>query len=134
MGRYLGDRREAGALSRGMLGEISQWVVAYAQTRNRADLAAAFVVRKTRTSGDSVARGIATLRDLPAPAPLITDAIDQWLSPRIVGALLAHGIRTPADLTVRILRRRPWWSSISGLVAADARRIEAFFAPHPALT
>ncbi|HDR9511640.1 integrase [Burkholderia cepacia] len=134
VGRYLGDRREAGASSRGILGEIRQRLVAYAQTRHRADLAAAFVVRPTRTSGDSVARAIETLRNLPVPAPLITDAIDQWLSPRIVGALLAHGIRTLADLTVRIPRRRRWWSSISGLGAAGARRIEAFFATHPALT
>ncbi|MGS1076293.1 phage integrase family protein [Burkholderia glumae] len=134
VGRYLGDRREAGASSRGILGEIRQRLVAYAQTRHRADLAAAFVVRPTRTSGDSVARAIETLRNLPVPAPLITDAIDQWLSPRIVGALLAHGIRTLAELTVRIPRRRRWWSSISGLGVAGARRIEAFFATHPALT
>ncbi|KVZ70486.1 integrase, partial [Burkholderia ubonensis] len=43
-------------------------------------------------------------------------------------------IRTLADLTVRIPRRRRWWSAIAGLGVAGARRIEAFFAAHPALT
>lgn len=134
VGRYLGDRREAGASSRGILGEIRQRLVAYAQARRRADLAAAFVVGPTRTSGDSVTRAIETLRNLPVPAPLITDAIDLWLPPRIVKALRAHGIRTLADLTVRIPRRRRWWSAIAGLGVAGARRIEAFFAAHPELT
>ncbi len=65
VGRYLGDRREAGASSRGILGEIRQRLVAYAQTRHRADLAAAFVVRPTRTSGDSVARAIERFATCP---------------------------------------------------------------------
>ncbi|KVN60763.1 integrase [Burkholderia ubonensis] len=66
--------------------------------------------------------------------PLITDTIDLWLPPRIVEALHTHGIRTLADLTVRIPRRRCWWSAIAGLGVAGARRIEAFFAAHPALS
>lgn len=73
-------------------------------------------------------------RNLPAPMPLITDTIDLWLPPRIVEALHAHGIRTLADLTVWIPRRRCWWSAIAGLGVAGARRIEAFFAAHPALS
>lgn len=70
---YLGDRREAGASSRGILGQIRRRLVAYAQARHRADLAAAFVARPTRTSGESVTRTIDALRNLPMPAPLITD-------------------------------------------------------------
>lgn len=132
--RYLGDRREAGASSRGVLGRIRRQLVAYAQARHRADLAAVFVARPTRTSADSVARGIEALRNLPVPVPLIGDAVDLWLPPRIVEALNAHGIRTLADLTVRIPRRRRWWSAIAGLGVAGARRIEAFFAAHPGLT
>ena len=62
------------------------------------------------------------------------DAVDQWLPPRIVEALHAHGIRTLADLTVRIPRRRRWWFAIAGLGLASARRVEAFFVAHPALT
>ncbi|OXJ22504.1 integrase [Burkholderia sp. HI2714] len=131
---YLGVRREAGASSRGILGQIRRRLVAYAQARHRADLAAAFVVRPTRTSADSVTRAIEVLRNLPVPEPLITDTVEQWLPPRIVEALHAHGVRTLADLTVRIPRRRRWWSAIAGLGAAGARRIEAFFAAHPALT
>ncbi|CAM2198494.1 protein of unknown function (plasmid) [Paraburkholderia kururiensis] len=118
----------------GVLGRIRRQLIAYAQARHRADLAAVFVARPTRTSADSVARGIEALRNLPVPVPLISDAVDLWLPPRIVEALNAHGIRTLADLTVRIPRRRRWWSAIAGLGVAGARRIEAFFAAHPGLT
>lgn len=69
-----------------------------------------------------------------APVPQIGDAIDAWLPARAVAALRAHGIATLADLTVRIPRRRQWWKAIAGLGLAGARRIEAFFAAHPALT
>ncbi|WP_175924236.1 phage integrase family protein [Burkholderia latens] len=132
--RYLGDRRIAGASSRGILGQIRRRLIAYAQGRHRADLTAAFVVRPTSASTDAVARAIQALRNLAVPMPQITDAVEQWLPPRIVVALHAHGIRTLADLTVRIPRRRRWWSAIAGLGVAGARRIEAFFAVHPALT
>jgi hypothetical protein len=40
----------------------------------------------------------------------------------------------PEPLTVRISRRRQWWTVIPGLGLASARRIEAFFAAHLALT
>jgi site-specific recombinase XerD len=43
-------------------------------------------------------------------------------------------IRTLADLTLRVPRRRRWWAGIAGLGPAGARHIEAFFAQHPALT
>ncbi|EDT03123.1 phage integrase family protein [Burkholderia ambifaria IOP40-10] len=52
----------------------------------------------------------------------------------MVAALQAHGIRTLADLTVRIPRRRRWWIAIAGLGAAGARHVEAFFAAYPVLT
>lgn len=117
-----------------MLGQIRRQLVAYALVRRRADLAAVFVTRPTKTSGECVARTIELLRNLPAPSPSITDEIEMWLSPRIVAALHAHGILTLADLTVRIPRRRRWWSAIAGLGVAGARRIEMFFAAHPTLT
>ncbi|WP_063534825.1 site-specific integrase [Burkholderia sp. MSMB1589WGS] len=132
--RYLGDCCDAGESSRGVLGQIRRRLVAYALARHRADLAATFVVRPTKTSADSVSRAIEVLRNLPVPAPLITDTVEQWLPPRIVEALHAHGVRNLADLTVRIPRRRRWWSAIAGLGVTGARRIEAFFAAHPALT
>lgn len=132
--RYLGDRRAAGASSRSILGRIRRRLVAYARARHREDLAAAFVDRPSNASADVVARTIDALRRLPVPEPHISDEIDAWLSPRVVAALQAHGIRTLADLTVRIPRRRRWWSAIDGLGVAGARHVEAFFAAHPALT
>ncbi len=46
----------------------------------------------------------------------------------------AHGIKTLAELTVRIPRRRRWWTAIAGLGATGARQVESFFAEHPHLT
>lgn len=132
--RYLGDRRASGASSRSILGRIRRRLVAYARVRHREDLAAAFVDRPSNASADVVARAIDALRHLPVPEPHISDEIGAWLPPRVVAALRAHGIRTLADLTVRIPRRRRWWSAIDGLGVAGARHVEAFFAAHPALT
>ncbi len=101
--RYLGERKAPGASARGVLGGIRRTLVAFARSRHRADLAETFGERST-ASADTVARTIETLRSLPAPKPHIADAIDQWLPPRVVTALRAHGIRTLADLTVRIPR------------------------------
>jgi len=131
--RYLGDRKAPGASARGLLGRIRRTLIAYAASRHRDDLAEVFGERSA-ASADTVARAIELLRNLPAPVPNIADAIDQWLPPRVVVALQAHGIRTLADLTVRIPRRRRWWSTIEGLGVAGARRVEAFFAAYPALT
>jgi hypothetical protein len=36
------------------------------------------------------------------------------------------GIRTLAELTLRVPRHRRWWSGIAGLGPAMARQIEAF--------
>ncbi|RQV15059.1 integrase [Burkholderia cenocepacia] len=132
--RYLGDRRQAGVSSRGILGRIRRQLVAFAVQRHREDLAAVFVDRPSKASADGVARAIETLRNLLVPTPVITDTLEAWFPPRIVAALQAHGIRTLADLTVRIPRRRRWWAAITGLGIAGARRIEVFFAAHPALT
>lgn len=132
--RYLGDRRAAGASSRSILGLIRRRLVAYARARHREDFAAAFVDHPSNASADVVARTIDALRHLPVPEPHISDEIGAWLPPRVVAALRAHGIRTLADLTVRIPRRRRWWSAIDGLGVAGARHVEAFFAAHPALT
>ncbi|RQR51263.1 integrase [Burkholderia sp. Bp9140] len=131
--RYLGDRRQAGVSSRGILGRIRRQLVAFAVQRHRADLAAVFVDRPSKASADGVARAIEALRNEPMPTPSITDPLEVWFPPRIVAALHAHSIRTLADLTVRIPRRRRWWAAIAGLGVAGAHRIEAFFAAHPAL-
>ena len=132
--RYLGDRRAAGASSRALLGRIRRQLVAFAVRRQREDLAATFADRPSKASAEEVASAVAALRSLPMPTPSITDTLELWLPPRVVAALHAHGIRTLADLTVRIPRRRRWWTAIAGLGVAGARRVEAFFAAHPALT
>ncbi|HDR9278225.1 TPA: site-specific integrase [Burkholderia vietnamiensis] len=131
--RYLGDRRQAGVSSRGILGRIRRQLVAFAVQRHREDLAAVFVDCPSKASADGVARAIEALRNEPMPTPSITDPLEVWFPPRIVAALHAHSIRTLADLTVRIPRRRRWWAAIAGLGVAGAHRIEAFFAAHPAL-
>ncbi|OAJ52513.1 integrase [Paraburkholderia ginsengiterrae] len=132
--RYLGDRREVGASSRAILGRIRRQLVAFAVQRHRGNLAAVFADRQSKASAEEVADAIAVLRSLPMPTPSITDAVEVWLPSRIFAALHAHGIQTLADLTVRIPRRRRWWTAIVGLGVTGARRIEAFFAAHPALT
>lgn len=131
--RYLGERKPPGASSRGVLGRIRRALIAFATSRQRGDLADAFR-DWSPASGAAIARAIDALRSLPPPAPHIADEIDQWLPARVVTALRAHGIRTLADLTVRIPRRRRWWSAIEGLGVAGARHVEAFFAAYPALT
>ncbi|WP_310037434.1 phage integrase family protein [Paraburkholderia caribensis] len=131
--RYLGSRKAPGASARGVLGRIRRVLVAFATSRHRADLAVIFRERSAVTA-DAVTRAIEALRKLPIPVPHIADDIGQWLPPRVVAALQAHGIRTLADLTVRIPRRRRWWTTIVGLGAAGARHVEGFFAAHPTLT
>lgn len=60
--------------------------------------------------------------------------VERWLPARSARALKAHGIKTLADLTVRIPRRRRWWAVIPDLGATSAKQIEAFFAAHAELT
>ena len=132
--RYLSERRATGASSRSILGRIRRRLVAFARARHREDLAIAFVDRPSQAVVDAVVQAIDVLRHLPVPQPHISDEIGEWLPPRVVVSLQAHGIRTLADLTVRIPRRSRWWSTIDGLGAAGARHVEAFFAAYPALT
>lgn len=107
----------------------------YARSRQRADLATLFECQahKRRHHARATTQVVETLRTLPLPTPHIGDDITRWLPDRAVRVLHAAGIRTLADLTVRIPRRRQWWSAIPGLGPASAKWIEAFFAKHPAL-
>lgn len=66
--------------------------------------------------------------------PLVTDELARWLPARAAKAMNAHGMRTLADLTVRIPRRRQCWVAIPGLGATSAKQVESFFAVHPELT
>lgn len=134
--RYLPDRVGAGQSARGVLGGVRRRLVRIARQVGRPDLLDVF----THPDGErlqkakAVADAIEQLRHARAPVPQISDDIGLWLPTRAVSVLRAHGIATLADLTVRIPRRRQWWKAIPGLGPASARRIEAFFAGHPALT
>ncbi|WP_239143014.1 phage integrase family protein [Variovorax sp. WS11] len=134
--RYLSDRRAAGASARSVIGRVKRQLVIFATSRARANLAATLVTASPsdRELAKAAATAIETLRGIPPPQPLIGDAVDRWLPVGLLGVLHAAGIRTLADLTLRVPRRRRWWASIGGLGPAGARHIEAFFAQHPAFT
>ncbi|KML49361.1 integrase [Burkholderia cepacia] len=134
--RYLPDRLGAGRSARGVIGGIRRRLVRVARQAGRPDLAERLGhpdgerLREAKAANEA----IGMLRHARAPAPQISDDVGLWLPARAVAALRAHGIATLADLTVRIPRRRQWWSAIAGLGVASARHIEAFFAAHPDLT
>jgi len=134
--RYLPDRRAAGASARSVIGRVKRQLAAFATSRAQADMAAVLAASSPsdRKLAKAAAAAIETLRGMPPPQPLIGDAVERWLPVRLVGVLHAAGIRTLADLTLRVPRRRRWWAGIEGLGPASARHVEAFFAQHPALT
>lgn len=134
--RYLPDKRATSQSSRAILGRLRRRLATYAVERHRPDLAESFTVPAGQRTlrARAMAESLAELARLPAPQPVLGDSIERWLSARAVEALHARGIKTLADLTVRIPRRRRWWAAIPGLGQSGARRIEAFFATHPELT
>ena len=136
MTAYLGDAREAGRSSRGVIGAIRRDIAAFARSRHRGDLAKLFSGpgRKGPAAARAVAAAIDQLRVASVPVPLIGDAVDRWLEPRVASVLRKAGIKTLADLTLRVPRRRRWWIEIGGLGVTGSRRIEAFFAAHADLT
>ena len=134
--RYLPHVRGAGESARGIIGALRRQLITFALERQRADLAALLqhpISERFERAG-AVAHAIDILRTLPVPLPQIADDIGLWLSPRAVRVLREHGIATLADLTVRVPRRRRWWSAVPGLGQTSAHRIEAFFEAHPQLT
>ena len=108
--RYLGGRRAAGESSRGLLGRLRRQVADFAHARHRPDLAALFERADARGSkrGAAIASALDTIASLPVPQPLIGDDVERWLDTRSAAALRAAGIKTLADLTVRVPRRRRW--------------------------
>jgi site-specific recombinase XerD len=134
--QYLGQDKASGQSSRAMLSDVRRQLAKHARARHREDLASLLEhpAAERAQRARSVLDAIETLRHLPAPAPLVTDDVEHWLPARSAGAMKAHGIKTLADLTVRIPRRRRWWTAIPGLGATGAKQVEAFFAEHPHLT
>lgn len=133
---YLLDRLEPGQSARGLLGMIRRRLVSIARRHHRDDLAGllAHPDSERRARARAVSDALVSLQHSAVPTPQISDDIESWLPARAVAALKAHGINTLADLTVRMPRRRQWWMVVPGLGEAGARRIESFFAGHPALT
>ncbi|CAB3809920.1 site-specific integrase [Paraburkholderia fynbosensis] len=134
--RYLPSALGDGKSARGVLGRIRGKLLDVARAAHRDDLVALLTHpaagREQHAKGAALA--IEALRTARPPEPQIADDIAQWLAPRAVQVLRAHGVMTLADLTVRIPRRRQWWKAVPGLGMASARSIEAFFAAWPALT
>lgn len=91
-----------------MIGRVKRQLVAFATSRAQVELAATLAASSPsdRKLAKAAAAAIETLRGMPLPQPLIGDAIDRWLPVRLVDVLRAAGIRTLADLTLRVPRRR----------------------------
>lgn len=130
--RYLGPRPRKDAAARSTLHRLRRRLTVYALARHRPDLAAVFLTSPSQNDSTAVSRAIEALRWLPLPSPVMTDAVGQWFSLRIATALSDHGLRTLADVCVRVCRRR-WWSDIAGLGAAGARHVEALIGAYPEL-
>ncbi|NVM89662.1 site-specific recombinase XerD [Variovorax sp. SG517] len=134
--QYLPHSTGTGRSSRAVLGEIRRQLADHARRCRRDDLAQRLMhsASERPKHARAVLAAIEVLRGLAVPRPLVTDAIEHWLPARIAKPLRTHGLRTLADLTVRVPRRRRWWVSIPGLGATGARQVEVFFAAHPSLT
>lgn len=111
--QYLPQALANGASARGVLGGIRRQLQRLARSRQRTDLAETFAVehRGDAAHARAVAHAIETLRALPEPQPLIGDRVERWLPARIAAALQAAGIDTLAALTLRVPRRRRWWTA-----------------------
>jgi len=133
--RYLADKRATHQSSRALLGRIRKRLAAFALTRHRPDLAAPFLALAGERIDNvkAVAASLAQLPMLPAPQPVMGDGVERWLAPRAAQALRKQGLKSMADIAVRITRRRRWWAAVPGLGQASARRIEEFFAQYPEL-
>lgn len=134
--RYLRSEKAKGQSARSMLTEVRRKLASFARSRHRFELLAVLQhpASERMARAKVVLATIEGLRGMQAPLPSITDPVADWLSGRAASALHRHGIRTLADLTVRVPRRRRWWTEIPGIGAMQANAIEAFFARHPDLT
>ncbi|WOB05895.1 phage integrase family protein [Piscinibacter gummiphilus] len=134
--RYLGEKKATGQSSRAMLTAVRRQLAQYARSRGREELEEVFLHAPAERFArrKAVNAAVNAIRHLPLAQPTITDDVARWFPTRAVTALHRHAIRTLADLTVRVPRRRRWWVAIDGLGAVQAARIELFFAQHPDLT
>jgi site-specific recombinase XerD len=134
--QYLPVGDGGGRSSRSVIADIRRQLESHARRCRRNDLAQLIPhpASERQKHARAVMAAIDELRGLTVPQPVVTDAIERWLPARLVKPLLDHGLRTLADLTVRVPRRRRWWTAIPGLGATGAQQVEAFFAARPSLT
>lgn len=133
--RYWTVHQRAGRNARGLIADVKKQLAAWAVSRGSLDLAQAVAaLRPSAQSRKGLVGLLNNLERLAPASPLLGDELERWLPARIAKTLRAASMRTLADLTLRVPRRRRWWSAIEGLGAAGARQVEAFFAAHPALT
>jgi site-specific recombinase XerD len=134
--QYLPDPLLKPLSARSRLSRIRSQLAGFARARQRSDLAKLFTIpeRDRGSVAGAAIKAMDILRDLKIPQPRIYDDVDHWLSPHSVKVLKANGIKTLADLTVRIPRRKQWWVAVPGMGVSGARRIERFFAAYPDLT
>lgn len=134
--RYLGQKKATGQSSRAMLSAIRRQLASFAASRGRDELVPLFLhaAAERNAKARAVNAAVEAIRHLPAAVPTLNDDVARWFGARAVGALHRHGIRSLAELTLQVPRRRRWWAGVAGLGAVQAAKIEAFFAQHPELT
>jgi len=134
--RYLGQKKATGQSSRAMLSAIRRHLAQFARSRGREELEQVFLHAPAEryARAREVNAAVEAIRYLPVATPTLADDVARWFPTRAVTALHQHDIRSLADLTVRVPRRRRWWAAIDGLGAVQAAKIERFFAQHRELT
>lgn len=137
--RYLGRTKEDGQSSRAILSAVRRQLAQLAVRWHRRDLAEVFIAcapgtGRAANTAHRLQAAVDDLKRCSLPVPRVTDEVVLWFSPRTSGALDRAGIRTLAELTLRVPRRKMWWRGIDGLGATGARQVEALFAEHPDLT
>ena len=134
--RYLGQKKVTGQSSRAMLTAIRRQLAQFATSRGREELEEVFLHAPAERFARerAVNAAVESIRHLPPATPTLADDVARWFPTRAVRALHQHDIRSLADLTVRVPRRRRWWAAIDGLGVVQAAKIERFFAQYPELT
>lgn len=136
--RYLGNAKADGQSSRAILTAVRVQLARAAERLHRPDLEAALLgtgepsatgARKASLLNAAVDALVAT----PRPTPQLTDGVERWFTHRTATALQRSKIRTLAELTLRVPRRKMWWRGVEGLGAVGAKKVEEFFAAHPGL-
>jgi site-specific recombinase XerD len=137
--RYLKNIKADGQSSRALLSATRNQLAQASVLRRRPDLQAVFEATERGSFAKTglplnLTEAVDELAATPIAEPRLMDEVALWFDARAVAALAAQKIRTLADLTVRIPRRKMWWVGIEGLGARGAAKITAFFAANPELT